>query len=42
MKSTTIWVGDKCNPGDGEKKSSNQIMLQIHVIRDSVVGIVTM
>jgi hypothetical protein len=34
--------GGECNPGDGEKKSLNQIMLQKHVIRDSVVGTVTM
>jgi hypothetical protein len=41
MNSKTIWVGDKCNPGDGEKKTLNKIRLQIRGIRDSVVGIVT-
>ena len=41
MNSENIWVGDKCNPGVGEKKPLNQIMLQIREIRDSVVGIVT-
>jgi hypothetical protein len=42
MNSKTIWVGDKCNPGDGEKKHLNEIMLQIHGIRDSAVGTETM
>jgi hypothetical protein len=41
ITSKTIWARDKCNPGEGEKKPLNQIMLHIHGIRDSVVGTVT-
>jgi hypothetical protein len=41
MNSKINWVGDKFNPGDGAKKPLDQIMLQIHWILDSLVGIET-